>query len=110
MRIWIVLLAAVLLCGCQRIERGADALEDKVEDRVDAIRGQTEPASAIGKEKAQSIALAHAGLNADEVTGLRVTLDEDWEYEVEFRQGDYKYDYTIDAVNGQILSWEKEHR
>jgi len=64
----------------------------------------------VGPEGAKAAALADAGLTADAVSGL--TVESDWEdglleYEVEFRTGDTKYDYTVDAA-GCILKVEKE--
>lgn len=65
----------------------------------------------IGKDKAVSIALKHAGLKESGVSGLKAELDEDdgtWKYEVEFRAGNVEYDYEIDAASGAILKYEKE--
>jgi len=66
----------------------------------------------IGKSKAKSIALKHAGFSSSEVTGLRCEYEVDdgvKEYEVEFRKGDYEYDYTIHAVTGKIRAHDKEY-
>ena len=65
--------------------------------------------AAIGEAKAKDLALSHAGLTAGQVTFLQVKLD--WEdgrqvYEVEFYSGSKEYDYDIDAVSGQILSYD----
>ncbi len=81
-------------------------------DPTETTTGLPEPDSTTGpmlRSEAEAIALAHAGFTADQVTGLRAELDEDWEYEIEFRQGEYEYDYTIDAVTGQVLGWDKEY-
>ncbi len=67
--------------------------------------------AAISAEEASAIALAHAGLGADQVSGLKVEKDYDdgrWEYDVEFRQGQWEYEYELLAEDGSILSWEKE--
>lgn len=69
------------------------------------------PAEEITAEKAKSIALAHAGLTADQVTRLQVKKDRDdgiWIYEVEFHHGWLEYDYDIHAQTGKILSWDKD--
>lgn len=61
-------------------------------------------------EQGQRIALEHAGFTADEVSELRTDYELDdgvRQYEVEFRQGDYEYDYTIHAQTGKILDWEQ---
>ena len=63
----------------------------------------------IGKNKAKSIALKHAGFSADEVSGLQVEYDKDDGvpvYEVEFHKGHKEYSYEIHGESGKILSWE----
>ncbi len=65
----------------------------------------------ISAEKAQTIALTHAGLRADQVTGLRVKYEIDDGvplYEVEFRSGRWEYDYEIHAETGAVLSFDKD--
>ena len=64
--------------------------------------------SLITEDRAREIALADAGLTADQVTFLKTKLD--WDdglqvYDVEFYTTDYtEYDYEIDAADGTILS------
>ena len=65
----------------------------------------------IGADKAKSIALKHAALSASKVRGLKAELDKDdgiMVYEVEFRYGNYEYDYEINAKTGAIIDYEKE--
>lgn len=74
---------------------------------------ETKPAETkkISASDAKAIALKHAGLTADQVKGLRAEYDRDDgrpEYEVEFRVGNWEYDYEIHAETGKILSWDKE--
>ena len=74
---------------------------------------QSVPAESgrIAKEEAIDIALKDAGLTNDQVKALRTEFDYDDgrpEYDVEFRQGNYEYDYEIHAESGKILSREKE--
>ena len=50
-------------------------------------------------------------MSASQATFQKVKLDYDdgrWEYEVEFRSGDYEYELTIDAVSGTILDYERD--
>lgn len=73
----------------------------------------TKPTEAqlLTKEEAEAIALKDAGFTAQQVTALRTEYDLDdgvKEYEVEFRSGDWEYDYTIHAETGAILSTDKE--
>lgn len=68
-------------------------------------------ASTITPEEAQKIALEDAGFTASQVSGLRVELDKDdgvTHYDVDFRQGDYEYDYEINAATGKIIKSDRE--
>ena len=69
------------------------------------------PEEAMTKEKAEAIALAHAGYTADQLLYLRTELDYDhgrWEYDVEFQVDRWEYDYEIHSETGEILSWDKD--
>ena len=65
-----------------------------------------------GEEAAIEAALNHAGLTANDVTGLHCHKDYDdgrEVYEVEFRQGRYEYNYDIDVNNYSVLEWDKDY-
>ena len=65
----------------------------------------------IGKEKAKSIALSHAGVKESAVSRLRVEREYDdgrLEYQVEFHVGNKEYDYEINGDNGKILDYDVE--
>ena len=68
----------------------------------------TDGSAAITEDQAREIALANAGLTAEEVTFLKTQLDRDdgrLVYDVEFYTADYtEYDYEIDAADGTVLS------
>ena len=73
--------------------------------------GGTAGGERISEEKAQEIALKHAGLKADQVTGIRVSYDVDDgvpEYEVEFRYDGWEYEYEIHAETGEIRSYDRD--
>ncbi|WP_057490489.1 PepSY domain-containing protein [Streptococcus orisasini] len=60
---------------------------------------------AISSEQAKTIALADAGLKANQVNSIKVHQDSDNDvpvFEVEFRSDQSDYDYTIDAATGVI--------
>lgn len=64
----------------------------------------------VGLEAAKAAALKHAGLSADQVTGLTAKLD--WDdgqrvYEVDFWQGSTEYEYEINA-DGTVRQFESE--
>ena len=70
------------------------------------------PQQPLTAEEAEALALAHAGLTREEVVFDRTETDLEkgkQVFEVEFRSGDFEYDYTIDTTTGQVLHWEKEH-
>lgn len=92
-----LLIAATVLTGCA------------------ATATQTEPAPTqaklLSKEEAVGLALEHAGLTADQITGLRAEFDPDdgrREWDVDFYSGGYEYDYTIHAETGKILDVDKD--
>lgn len=66
----------------------------------------------IDEEKAKELAMEHAGVSSDEVTFVKSGLDRDdgrRVYDVEFYSKDFKeYDYDIDAVTGEILSFDHD--
>ena len=67
---------------------------------------------SVSADKAEEIALDHAGLSAGSVWGLRTKYERDdgiMVYEVEFRSGRYEYEYTISASTGRILEWDKDY-
>lgn len=75
-----------------------------------ANQGSTAPQNNyIGEQAAQDAALAHAGVSAQNVSFVRTKLDFDngrWEYEVEFYDQGTEYDYSIDAVTGEVLGYD----
>ena len=122
-------LSLTLFTGCAAPAEPLDAIEEKVEYRLDAAEEviidtlvpaapvptapASEPATSpteaklISKEDAIAIALKDAGFTADQVNQQRTGFDRDGrntEYEVDFRQGGYEYDYEIHAETGEILS------
>lgn len=63
----------------------------------------------IGAEAAKQAALHHAGLSEEDVQFSSVHLEHEdgrWEYEVEFQQGDTEYEFDIDALTGEIISYD----
>lgn len=72
-----------------------------------ATDGQT---ATISNERAQYIALVHAGLTSDQTTSIESHIDMDdgrRVYTVEFNTPDGKeYDYEIDPGSGIILDYD----
>ena len=73
---------------------------------------KTPASSSITKEKAKSIAFAHATVSESNVKGLKI--ENDWEhgqeaYSVSFYTGNYEYEYDIAKSNGTILKADKDY-
>lgn len=65
----------------------------------------------IGNEAAKQIALKHAGLTENAVRFVHAHLELDdgsWKYDVEFHKDSSEYDYDIDALTGEILSFDQD--
>lgn len=85
--------------------------DDEASEARPAKPAQPGTAQDIGHAKAKSIALNHAGVDANTVYDMNIQLDvEDGTiiYEVEFKSGNREYDYEIDAATGAILHHEAE--
>jgi len=94
------------------IETKREAADDDEASEAQPAK-PTQPGTAqdIGHAKAKSIALNHAGVDANTVYDMNIQLDvEDGTiiYEVEFKSGNREYDYEIDAATGAILHHETE--
>ena len=94
------------------IEAKREAADDDEASEAQPVK-PTQPGTAqdIGHAKAKSIALNHAGVDANTVYDMNIQLDiEDGTiiYEVEFKSGNREYDYEIDAATGAILHHETE--
>ncbi len=92
-----------------------DAESGAVRERLERLeiqnQEQSKPsASYIGVDRAKSTALSHAGLQAGSVTFTKRTGNDDGMsvYEIEFRKGSNRDEYSIDAYKGTILEWDKE--
>lgn len=66
----------------------------------------------IGEQKAKSIALAHAGVLANDIIYTKFELDYDngiFEYDIEFVSGIIEYEYCINAITGDILEFDVDY-
>ena len=65
----------------------------------------------ISEDKAKQIALGKVeGAQAADMS--RIDLDYDdgrWVYEGEIYQGEWEYEFEIDAESGNVIGWEKDH-
>ena len=68
-------------------------------------------AGKIGSERAKQIALEHAGLSEQQAKNLKIDLDRDngvLKYEIDFYYGNVEYDYDLNALTGEIISFDKD--
>lgn len=71
----------------------------------------TTVSGAITAERAKEIALKHAGVSASGASFTKTKLDRDdgyLEYDVEFVAGNMEYEFEIDAMTGNVLSYDVE--
>ena len=69
-------------------------------------------ASYITPDQAKAAAFAHANVSEGDAAKLKVEFDQDHgraEYDVEFDVGNTEYEYEIDAVTGEVISYETDH-
>ena len=65
----------------------------------------------ISKDKAKTIALAHAKVASNKITGYKIEFDKERNvsyYDIEFTANGYKYEYDVNAVTGKIIKSEKK--
>lgn len=77
---------------------------------IDSYPQQT--GEQITLDQAKDIALKNSNLSKDQVAFTKTKLDYDdgySEYEIEFVYNYIDYEYTIDAVTGKILDFEKDY-
>ena len=92
-----------------------------LEKNIEQFQIQTDPTNSavnssvnnyIGVDRAKEIALNHAQLNESDVQFVKAKLENDdggVEYEIEFYSGRTEYDYTIDAVSGNIIEYDVDY-
>lgn len=88
----------------------------EISDGVDSKTNESasinnESTAYISESEAKEIALLHANVNEVDANFLKVKLDYDngiAEFEVEFYVDNMEYDYEINAITGEILSYDHE--
>ncbi len=123
-----VILAVSSLYGCRsRMESAGNMVEDKIDSVEDSVEQFVNPDGSSGnnrnnadtsgtsgkitKEEAESAALNHAGLKADEVniTKSQYEIDNGMpHYDIEFRNESTEYDYEISASDGSVISFDRD--
>ena len=92
-----------------------------LEKNIEQFQSRTNPTDStinnssndyIGVDRAKEIALNHAQMNESDVQFAKAKLENDdggVEYEIEFYSGRTEYDYTIDAVSGNIIEYDVDY-
>ena len=66
-------------------------------------------AASLSEEQALNAALRHAGVKAEDISGLKIKPDYEngrQVFELEFHVGQTEYEYDIDTLTGDILKHE----
>ena len=92
-----------------------------LEKNIEQFQSRTNPTDStinnssndyIGVDRAKEIALNHAQLSESDVQFAKAKLENDdgeVEYDLEFYSGRTEYDYTIDAVSGNIIEYDVDY-
>ena len=88
------------------------AVTQAAPEATTAVQPKSNNASGdIGIEKANEIAISHAGLSSGSVSFVKAKIDtEDGVkvYDIEFYSGNVEYDYEINAATGAIVSFDQD--
>ena len=85
-------------------------LERSSSEKLTSI-GEASDKAYIGNDKAKEIAAADSKVSINDMADLKVEMEYENSimiYEVDFRRGDTKYEYDINALTGTIVKTEKE--
>jgi uncharacterized membrane protein YkoI len=83
-----------------------------IEDYTISSDGQNNTSEYIGEIEAKAAALEHAGVTEEQANFIRIELDYDdgrTAYDIEFHVGNIEYDYEIDAMSGDIISFNVDN-
>lgn len=88
-----------------------ELIDDAIEDLNENKEVNENTSNYISKDKAKSLAYAHAGIKSSEVVKVVVRLDKDDNqavYDVGFVTNNKKYEYEINATSGTVIDFETE--
>ena len=94
------LVFAIGLTGCGKSDNSDDSAVNTI---------TSNEVSVIAIDKAQSAAITHAGVENADFNKVELNTENGQKtYEVDFKSGEYKYDYVVDAISGNVISFTKE--
>lgn len=123
-KILLLLVLAIIFVGCTRMGEDTEGnAEAPMNDNVILPEESSSPAPLpnaemptvtepkITLDEAKRIAFEDAGVKEEDVYGLETDIDLEGNrryYEIDFKSGNYEYEYDIDAESGKILKKDKE--
>jgi uncharacterized membrane protein YkoI len=104
--------AALILSGCASKSSEVSASASAAAGTITATESTGKSADdGITREEAEEIALKHAGLKRGDLTSIRTVNDTEngrKTYDIEFWKDNTKYDYEIDVLTGDVISYEAD--
>lgn len=100
---------AILSMTCEMGSYDIEAVPPEIVQPADVPSGAEQ--QYIGSEAAKQAALGHCGLEETDVRFVHAHLEYDhgrWKYDVEFHGDSVEYDYDIDALTGDVLSFDHD--
>ena len=82
---------------------------EKEQESTKKPTGESTSSKVVDKATVKETVLAHAGVST--CTEYESELENDHNqlvYEIEFEANGYEYEYTVDALTGKILRFDKE--
>ena len=114
---FLISMLAILLCfvlsGCadDMSAKNSSPKNDTPISQSQLQNGGTQSSERISSKDAEKRAIEHSGFRESDVKGIRSELDFEngiYEYEVEFYVDNIEYDYKINALTGEVLSFDKD--
>lgn len=105
-----LLITTLTLAALSTAFAGYNSIKGNAET-TDPNKVVLDASNVITEDEAKKVALEHAGIKESDVTNLKIKLDtEDGikEYEVEFFSGNTEFDYDINAISGEIISFDND--
>ena len=94
------LVFAIGLTGCEKSGYADNSAVNTIASNAESV---------ISIDNAQSAAITHAGVENADFNKVELNTENGQKtYEVDFKSGEYKYDYVVDAISGNVLSFTKE--
>ncbi len=117
MKKWTILLVLVLVvsvfAGCQPSGTDVPAPQNTPAPQAPESNPTVAPtALPLTKQTAVQFALDHVGAANEDVKHLHTRLDTDengTHYDVDFRYGEFSYEFELDVQTGEIIKLEKDH-